>query len=51
MLVDEVKEPGWYTATWDGLDNTGHEVSSRVYFYRLTAGDQFTTTKRMIFLK
>jgi len=57
-LVDEVKEPGYYTVTWDGRDEFGAEAASGVYFYRLTAGGasrenggDFTATKRMLLLK
>ena len=51
VLVDEDQGPGYYTVTWDGRDNASHEVSSGVYFYRLTAGGQFAATKRMILLR
>ena len=49
-LVDEIQEPGLYTATWDGRDTAGREVGSGIYFYRLTVED-FTSTKRMLLLK
>jgi len=44
-LVDEVQDAGSYTVTWDAS-----EVSSGVYFYKLTAGD-YTLTKKMNLLK
>ncbi len=44
-LVDEVKEAGYCTVTWDAS-----EMASGVYFYRLTAGD-FTETRRMVLMK
>lgn len=44
-LVDEMKEPGYHTVTWDAGDR-----ACGVYFYQLTVGD-FTATKRMILLK
>ncbi len=44
-LVDEIKEPGYYTATWNASD-----MPSGIYFYHLTAGD-FSQTRRMILLK
>ena len=44
-LVDEVKGPGVYTVEWEAADMT-----SGIYFYRLTCGD-FTTTKRMVLMK
>ncbi|MFQ6093940.1 MAG: choice-of-anchor D domain-containing protein [bacterium] len=49
-LVDEVKEAGYYSATWDGRDYQGEDVSSGVYFYRLRAGD-FVETKRMVLIR
>jgi len=35
-LVDEPKEPGYYSVNWDGKDQTGKRVSGGAYFYRLT---------------
>ena len=57
-LVSRSMEPGYHTVTWDGKDETGQEVSSGIYFYRLTAGSpsrdergQFTATRRLVFMK
>lgn len=36
MLVNEPQEAGHYTATWDGRDESGQEVASGIYFYRLS---------------
>jgi len=44
-LVDEQKDAGEHTVTWNGSD-----FASGVYFYRLTAGD-FAETKKMVLLK
>ncbi|MFQ6093941.1 MAG: choice-of-anchor D domain-containing protein, partial [bacterium] len=49
-LVDEVKEAGHYTVTWDGRDYQGDEVPSGVYFYRLEA-DGFSETRSMLLLR
>ena len=49
-LVEETRKAGYYTVTWNGRDNTGNEVSSGVYFYRINAGD-YTATKRMVLIK
>ena len=49
-LVDELKELGYYTVSWDGMDRHGNEVASGVYFYRLKAGN-FIHIKRMVLLK
>jgi hypothetical protein len=50
VLVDEVKEAGTHTASWDGTDRNGQALASGVYFYRLEAGD-FSRTHRMTLLK
>ncbi|UCE17251.1 MAG: T9SS type A sorting domain-containing protein [Gemmatimonadota bacterium] len=49
-LVDDMKEPGLYKATWNGRDAHGSDVASGVYFCRLTAGN-FTATRRMLLMK
>jgi hypothetical protein len=41
--VNEKKEPGSYTVTFDSRG-----LSSGVYFYRLTAGDQVMSKKMML---
>ena len=38
-LVDEHQEPGYKIIRWDGKDDSGVEVSSGVYFYRIAAGN------------
>ena len=49
-LIDEIKSPGRYTVTWNGMNVQGRGVASGIYVYRMTAGD-FTRTKRMTLLK
>jgi flagellar hook assembly protein FlgD len=49
-LVDERRSTGRYTATWDGRDGRGVQVSSGVYFYRLQAG-AFSEVRRMMLIK
>ncbi|MFH1372277.1 MAG: PQQ-binding-like beta-propeller repeat protein [bacterium] len=49
-LVNEPRQAGTHTATWNGTDEHGHPVSSGVYLYRLKA-DNFTTSKKMLLLK
>ena len=44
-LVNEVKQPGTYTAQWDASS-----VASGIYFYRLTAGS-FVETKKCVLMK
>ncbi len=55
-IADEVRNAGYFLATWDGTNKAGSKVSSGIYFYRMeatsTAGDQnFTSLKKMILLK
>jgi hypothetical protein len=49
-LVDETKEPGFYTVTWDGKNDADREMASGVYFYRLTAGT-YSAAGRMVMMK
>lgn len=44
-LVSEKKSPGKYTVNFDGSN-----ITSGVYFYRLTAG-KFVSTKRMVLIR
>lgn len=41
---------GQVSVTWNGKDNSGNEVASGIYFYKLTA-DKFSATKKMILVK
>ncbi|UCE18621.1 MAG: serine hydrolase [Gemmatimonadota bacterium] len=49
-VVDEVKESGYHSVTWDGEDQFGNGVASGVYFYQLKVGD-LTATKCMVLMK
>lgn len=49
-LVNERKEAGAFTVTWDGTDAMGRRVASGVYLYRIQAGD-FSASRRMLLLK
>ena len=49
-LIDEIKAPGFYRATWNGTNNNNINVASGVYIYRIAAG-KFVLSKKMIFLK
>ena len=53
-LVNEVKESGNYTVTWNGTNNSNKSVSSGVYFYKMISegnSGRYTSTKKMILLK
>lgn len=49
-LLDEVRDAGTQTVTWDGRNNGGRLCASGVYFYRLKAGE-FIDTKKMVLLR
>jgi hypothetical protein len=49
-LVSGTKDPGEYTATFDGRDSRGARLASGVYFCRLRAGD-FESTRKMLMLR
>ncbi len=49
-LVDGEMNAGMHRIVWNGVDNTGREVASGVYLYRVTAGD-FSETKKMTLIK
>ncbi|GAB4372740.1 MAG: hypothetical protein Kow0042_16230 [Calditrichia bacterium] len=49
-LVNERKPAGNYQIQWDGRDDSGRQVASGVYLYRIRAG-AFSQTKKMILMK
>lgn len=49
-LLDEHRQPGYYSVSWDGKNETGRGVSSGIYFCRLRTG-MFTATKTMMVLR
>ncbi|MBN2411307.1 T9SS type A sorting domain-containing protein [candidate division KSB1 bacterium] len=49
-LVNQEKQAGRYTVTWNGSDDFGRLVSSGVYFYKLTARD-IVLTKKLAIMK
>ncbi len=49
-LVDELRDAGPGTATWDGLDARGRRVASGVYLYRISAAGE-TVARKMVLLK
>jgi flagellar hook assembly protein FlgD len=49
-LVDEHLRPGHKLVDWDGKDDSGEEVSSGIYFYRI-ATEEFSEAKKMLLLK
>jgi M6 family metalloprotease-like protein len=49
-LLDGDRTAGDYDVLWDGRDDRGMEVSSGIYFYRLSAGSS-SQVKKMVLLK
>jgi len=50
VLVNEDQAPGSYSVTWDGTNKSGSKVSSGIYFYRITRGND-SEAKKMVLLK
>ena len=49
-LLNDQKEPGVYKAVWNGRNDSGAQVGSGVYIYRMIAGD-FVQVRKMILMK
>jgi hypothetical protein len=49
-LVNETKQEGTYSVTWDGRNDRGRSVATGIYFYRLKAFS-FSQVKKMILLR
>jgi hypothetical protein len=49
-LVSERQKANGYSVTWNGINDSGQQVSSGIYFYRLQAGS-YTSTRKMVLLK
>lgn len=49
-LIDSKLEPGFHSAEWDGCDDSGRQVESGIYLYKLYAG-VYSVTRKMVFLK
>ena len=47
-LDQGLREQGYYTAIWDGKDDTGKACSAGVYLYKLSAGERFLTSKMLL---
>jgi hypothetical protein len=49
-LIDKEMAAGSNTVVWDGKNETGENVSSGIYFYRLESGD-LKETKKMVIVR
>jgi flagellar hook assembly protein FlgD len=50
-LVNGHRAAGNYQESWNGRDNSGNQVRSGVYFYRLRAGNEVRTARTMLVTK
>ena len=50
-LVAEYQSAGRYAVEWDATNDSGHSLSSGMYFYRLEAGGEFLKAKKMLLLR
>ena len=50
-LVAEHQSAGRYVVEWDATNDSGHSLSSGLYFYHLQAGGEFREVKKMLLLK
>ena len=51
MVDREFQNAGRYTYQWDATNDSGQPLSSGIYFYRVTAGGEFQSHKKMLLLK
>ncbi len=49
-LVDSHVSEGQHSVAWNGLNDKGEQVSSGMYFYKVTSNNE-TTTERMMLMK
>lgn len=51
-LVRQNQYPGRQVAYWDGRDNSGADVASGIYFYKLqVSGLELVTSRKMVLLR
>ncbi len=50
-LVQGRFDVGTHEVVWDGRDDSGNQVSSGIYLYRISVDNKFTDVKKLILLK
>ena len=51
VLLNNEMTSGSHQTIWDARDTKGHLVSSGYYLYRLTISGQFTSTRKLLYIK
>jgi len=49
-LLSEKQSTGYWYATWDGRDDSGHAARSGLYFFAMRAGD-FRAVRKVLLVK
>ena len=49
-LVNERRDPGYFTVKWDGQDQDDHKVNSGVYFCRVAVGE-YTLAEKLLLMR
>jgi hypothetical protein len=50
-LVNQTHVAGYYDVQWDGKDDSGHEVASGIYIYRIEAGEFSSAVRKLAILR
>lgn len=50
-ITDKTFNPGNYNIVWDAKDNLGNQVSTGVYYLKLSAQGHYQKTQKVLFLK
>jgi hypothetical protein len=53
-LVNENKSAGYHSVMWDGRDNSGRQVTSGIYFYKIafnSNNQRMSKIRKMVYLK
>ncbi|MBD3256966.1 S8 family serine peptidase [candidate division GN15 bacterium] len=50
-LVDERRQRGEHTVTWNGKDEAGREVSAGVYLARISVGADYRDTRKLVLVR
>jgi flagellar hook assembly protein FlgD len=50
-ITDKTFNPGNYKMVWDAKDNLGNQVSTGVYYLKLSAQGHYQKTEKVLFLK